>query len=109
AEGQTRHDAPYSIPQARIAWARDAIQGADAREAPSTRAGDERSLSSLKVGVVADVARRHHEDDVLGDIGRVVANPLEVPGNQDEVQRRLNRAGVLQHVGEELTENLRLE
>ncbi len=44
--------------------------------------------------VVADVPRRDHEDDVLGDVGRVVADPLEVPGDQDEVQRRLDDLGV---------------
>ena len=45
------------------------------------------------VGVVADVAGRHHEDDVFGDVGGVVADALEMAGNQDEIERGLDGAG----------------
>ena len=33
---------------------------------------------------------RDHEDDVLGDVGGVVADPLEVARDQDQVERRLD-------------------
>ena len=44
------------------------------------------------LAVVADVAGRHHEDDVLGDVGGVVADALEVARDQDQVERRLDGA-----------------
>src|SRR5712671_5339727 len=40
-------------------------------------------------GVVPHIAGRHHEDHVFGDVGGVVTYPLEVAGNQDEVERCL--------------------
>ena len=40
--------------------------------------------------VMTDVPRRDHENDVLGDVRRVIADALEVAGNQDEVQGRLD-------------------
>src|SRR5207247_786203 len=57
-------------------------------------------------GVVADVLRQDHEDHVFGDVRGVVADPLEVAGDQNQVQRRFDRGRILQHVGEELSENL---
>src|SRR5471030_423587 len=60
-------------------------------------------------GVVADVLGQDHEDDVLGDVGRVVADAFEVAGDQDQVERRLDGRGILQHVGQQLPENLRLQ
>ena len=41
---------------------------------------------------VAHVPRRDHEDDVLGDVGGVVADALEVARDQDQVERRLDGA-----------------
>jgi hypothetical protein len=35
--------------------------------------------------VVADVFAQHHEDDVFGDVGGVVADALKVPGDQDQI------------------------
>jgi hypothetical protein len=35
--------------------------------------------------VVTDVLRGDHEDDVLGDVGGVIADALEMTGDQDEV------------------------
>ena len=58
---------------------------------------------------MAHVLRRHHEDHVLGDIRGVVADPLEMPGDQDEIESRLDRRGVVQHVGQQLSKHLRLE
>jgi hypothetical protein len=46
------------------------------RQRPTPSAG---LLGLDLAGVVPDVARRHHEDDVLGDVGRMVADPFEVP------------------------------
>ena len=59
--------------------------------------------------MVADVERRHHEDDVFGDVGRVVADPFEMSGDQDQVERGFNRSRILQHVIEQLAEDLRFE
>ena len=42
--------------------------------------------------VVPDVARRDDEDDVLGDVGGVVADAFEMAGDQDQVERRLDGA-----------------
>ena len=41
-------------------------------------------------GVVADVPGRDDEDDVLGDVGGVVADALEVARDQDQIERRLD-------------------
>src|SRR5205085_3344984 len=46
------------------------------------------------VRVVADVARGNHEDDVLGDVGGVVADAFEVAGDENQIQRGLNRVRV---------------
>ena len=59
--------------------------------------------------MVADVERRYHEDDVFRDVGRMVADALEMPGDQDQVERRFNRGRILQHVVQKLAENLRLQ
>jgi hypothetical protein len=44
--------------------------------------------------MMTDVARRDHEDDVLGDVGRMVANPLQVARNEDEIERGSTVAGI---------------
>ena len=53
------------------------------------------------------VPRGHHEDHVLGDVRRVIADALEVAGHQDEIERRLDGRRILQHVGQQLPEDLR--
>jgi len=58
---------------------------------------------------MAHVARRDDEDHVLGDVGGVIADPLEVAGDEDQVQRGLDGAGVLEHVGQQFAEDLGLE
>ena len=56
-----------------------------------------------------DVAGRDHEDHVLGDVGGVVADAFEVAGDEDQVQRRLDLVRILEHVGEQFPEDLRLQ
>ncbi len=43
--------------------------------------------------MVPDVAGGHHEDHVLRNIGGVIADALEVPGNQDQIQGGLDGVG----------------
>jgi hypothetical protein len=57
-------------------------------------------------GRVADVLALNNIDDVLGDVGGVVADAFEVFGNQDKFERRENDAGIAHHVGEQFAENL---
>src|SRR2546426_12455547 len=59
--------------------------------------------------VVADVFGRHHEDDVFRDVRRMIADALQVAGNENQIERRLDGRGILQHVGEELPEDLRFQ
>src|SRR5262245_21159730 len=59
--------------------------------------------------VVANVAGRDDEDDVFGDVRRVIAYPLEVARDQDQIERRFDGGGILEHIGEKLAEYLRLE
>src|SRR3954469_18013030 len=40
--------------------------------------------------MMPDVLRQDHENDVFGDIRGVVADALQVPGNENEIERRLN-------------------
>src|SRR6476661_901901 len=54
------------------------------------------------VDVVPDILGQHHEDHVFGDVGGVVADAFEVPRHQDQVERRLDRGGILQHEGQQL-------
>ncbi len=58
---------------------------------------------------MADVAGGDHEDHVFGDVGGVVADAFQVPRDQDQIERRLDRRGILKHVGQQLAEDLRLE
>ena len=59
--------------------------------------------------MVANVFRRYHEDDVFGDVGRVVADPLEMAGDQDQIERRLDGRRILQHISQQLAKDLRLQ
>ena len=56
--------------------------------------------------MVTHVERRHHEDHVFGDVRRMIANPLEMARDQDQVERRLDRALILEHVREQIAEDL---
>ena len=57
---------------------------------------------------MSDVSRRHHEDHVFGDVRRVVPDPLEMARDEDEIETGLDRHRILEHVGQELAEDLRL-
>ena len=53
-----------------------------------------------------NVSRLDDEDDVLGDVGRVIANPLKMSRYQDEIDRGLDDPLIAEHVGDQLPENL---
>jgi hypothetical protein len=55
---------------------------------------------------VADVLALDEIDDVFGDVGGVVADALEILGDEDEFERGKDDAGIAHHVGEEFAENL---
>src|SRR5258708_39468986 len=57
-------------------------------------------------GGVADVLALDEVDDVLGDVGGVVADALKVLGDEDQFERGKDHAGIAHHVGEQFTENL---
>jgi hypothetical protein len=57
-------------------------------------------------GRMANVLALDDINDILGDIGGVVADPFEVLGNEDEFESRKNNAGIAHHVGEKFTKNL---
>jgi hypothetical protein len=65
--------------------------------------------AGFRGGRVPDVERRDHENDVLGDVRRMVADPFEVPGHQNQVKRRLDGRRVAQYVAQELPEYLRFQ
>src|SRR6266478_3906195 len=56
--------------------------------------------------VVADVLALDEVDDVFGDVGGVVADALEVLGDEDQFERGKDDAGIAHHVGKQFTENL---
>src|SRR5687768_15311768 len=66
------------------------------------------SRRRLVLGMVADVLAEHHEDRVLGDVGGVVGDALQVAGDQDEAQGPLDRRGVRLHELHELVEGVAL-
>jgi len=55
---------------------------------------------------VANVLALNNVDDVLGDIGGVVADALEVFGDEDELEGGIDDAGIPHHVGEQFAEDL---
>ena len=55
---------------------------------------------------VADVVAWHDVDDVLGDVGGVVADALEVFGHKDQLEGREDHAGIVHHISAEFTEDL---
>src|SRR5260370_36760916 len=57
-------------------------------------------------GGMADVLALHEVDDVLGDVGGVVADALKVLGHQDQPEGEANHGRITLHVGEQLAENL---
>ncbi len=57
-------------------------------------------------GGVADVLALDEVDDVLGDVGGVVADALEVFGDEDQFESGKDHAGIAHHVGKQFAENL---
>ena len=55
---------------------------------------------------MADVLALDEVDDVLGDVGGVVADVFEVFGDEDQFERGEDHAGIAHHVGKQSTENL---
>ena len=55
---------------------------------------------------VADVLALDDIDYVFGDVGGVVADALEVLGDEDQLEGGEDDAGITHHVGEELAEDL---
>src|SRR5271165_3468439 len=47
--------------------------------------------------------------DGLGDVGRVIADALEVPGDEQQVRARRDVARIVHHVGDQLAEDRRVE
>src|SRR5690606_30266732 len=54
---------------------------------------------------MADVTRRHEEDDVLGDVRGVIADALEVPRDEQQLDGRLDGARVVRHPFDERGEH----
>src|SRR5258708_37603358 len=57
-------------------------------------------------GGVADVLALDEVDDVFGDVGGVVADALEIFGDEDQFEGGKDHAGIAHHVGKQFTENL---
>src|ERR1051325_1686923 len=57
-------------------------------------------------GGVADVLALHDVDDVLGDVGGVVADAFKVFCGQDELKSGKHHARIAHHVGKQFAENL---
>src|SRR5712691_7627770 len=76
---------------------------------PARAAGPAGPAGAAFRRVVADVFGRHHENDVFRDVRRMIADALQVAGNENQIERRLDGRGILQHVGEELPEDLRFQ
>ena len=55
---------------------------------------------------MTNILALHQKYDHLGDVGRMIADPLEMFSNEDQFDGARNRARIFQHVGEELSENL---
>ena len=69
-----------------------------------------KSPTSEPVGaMVSHVARLDDEDDVFGDVGGVVADALEVPGDENEIDAGFDGARIAEHVGEQFADDLTLQ
>ena len=58
---------------------------------------------------MANIFSEHHKNNVFGNVRGVIADALEVPRDQDEIDARFDCAGVAQHVGQQLSEDLILQ
>src|SRR5580704_17093601 len=57
-------------------------------------------------GGMAHIAARDHVDHVLGNIGSVVGDALQIFGHQDQLKLGKYDGLIARHVAEQLTENL---
>src|SRR6266705_5197744 len=57
-------------------------------------------------GGMADVLALDEVDDVFGDVGGVVADALEVLGDEDQFERGKDDTGIAHHIGKQFTKNL---
>ena len=57
-------------------------------------------------GGVADVLALHEVDNVLGDVGGMVADALEVLGHEDQLKRGKDHARIAHHIGQQFTKNI---
>ena len=62
-------------------------------------------LAAIDAGV-ANVLALDDVDDVLGDVGGVITDALEIFGDQDQLESGKDYAGITHHVGEEFAEDL---
>ena len=90
------------------AWASAAVQGT----APHCEFwGDEFTIRALAgpllVGfeVMPDVHAFHHEEGILGDVGGMVGDALQVPRDENEIDRLRNHGGIALHERNQLGVN----
>ncbi len=81
------------------------VEGSSRRIPPATLAAlgsryKGEPLATVEDGA-ADVAPGADVDDVLSDVGGVVADALQVLRHQDQLESRKDEAGILHHVGEQ--------
>src|SRR4051812_49177087 len=90
-----RPGAPYGAPRTR-----------EGRTGATFRAG---RSGRVVARVMADVAGGHDENDVFRDVRRMVADALEMPRDEDQIEGGLDGRRVLEHVRQQLPEDLGLE
>ena len=66
------------------------------------RIGAAATFQGRRHRAVADVSCFDDEDDVFGDVGRMIANAFEVPGKQHQIDRGFDSGGVANHIGQQL-------
>src|SRR5439155_26385974 len=64
------------------------------------------SSSTIRTRSMPDILTSNHEYDHLRNIGRVVADELQMLRNEDQLQRARNVSGVFDHIGQQLSKNL---
>ena len=62
-------------------------------------------LANGPVVLVSHVLTAHDIDDFFGDVGRVVANPLKIPRDQDQRQGSLRSQGIGDNAGKQCSED----
>ena len=70
---------------------------------PSSSGLDAGRVGAL--GAVAEMLAGRGEIDHLGDVGRMIADPLEILGDEQQVRRRRDVVRIFHHVGEQGAED----